>query len=79
MANYEIQVFCNECSGVHRMGIRIALDEGPDDRASIGDMYAGKELPSRVAALINNRVSCPATGKMTLQKDNNQVFLVRVA
>jgi hypothetical protein len=78
MPSYSVHFFCNECSGVHPLGIGIEGDFGFDDKASIADVYAGKELPAHVAQLRNNYTNCPVTGKLTQQKDNNQVFLVRV-
>lgn len=78
MAQYSVFFFCDECSQVHPLGIGIGLDDGPAEKASIGDAYAGKELPPSVANLQGNMTICPVTGKMTSQKDNNQVFLVPV-
>ena len=80
MSKYSVHCFCNECGDVHAMGISmIDLDDGPADRSSIGDTYAGKEVPTNLLTLTQNRMTCPKTGKLTSQKDNNQVFLVRVA
>lgn len=78
MARYSVHVFCNECSGIHPMGIQIDLDDGPADQASIGDVYAGRDLPPKVASLLNNAVHCPDTGNFTAQRDNNQVYLVPI-
>ncbi len=78
MAKYSVYFFCDECSQVHPMGIGLTLDDGPTKKESIGNTYAGKELPTQVATLSNNKVSCPNTGRLTSQKDNNQVFLVPV-
>jgi len=60
------------------MGIRLNLDDGPVDRASIGDTYAGKELPPPLATLRNNSIRCPQTGKVVVQHTNDDVFLVPV-
>jgi hypothetical protein len=60
------------------MGIQIPLNDGPAKKESIGNTYAGKELPPEVATLSNNTVTCPNTRKQTSQKDNNQVFLVPI-
>lgn len=76
MATYSVYVFCNECADVHPMGITISLDDGPPQRESIGNLYAGKELPSDIAMLRDNKTVCPNTGKWFNQKDNNQIFLV---
>ena len=78
MTKYEVYVFCNECSDVHRMGIKIELKDGPTEKTSIGDLYSGKELPQDIVKLSNNKTQCPNTGKMFVQKNNNQVFLVPV-
>jgi hypothetical protein len=79
MAQYDVYVFCNLCSDVHRMGIRITLDDGPAKKESIGDLYAGKELPENIGRLINNQTTCARTGKTFVQKDNKQVFPVPIA
>jgi len=76
MALYDVYVFCNVCGDVHPMGIRISLDDGPTERESIGNQYAGKDLPQNIVALMDNYVVCPKTKKRFVQKDNNQVFLV---
>ncbi len=52
MARYSIHFFCDECSQVHPIGITLTLDDGPPAKESIGNTYAGKELPPQVATLI---------------------------
>jgi hypothetical protein len=78
MAKYSVYFFCNECGEVHPLGISIELDDGPADQASIGDTYAGKDLPPNIMTLSGNMTICPRTGKLTSQKDNHQVFLVPI-
>jgi hypothetical protein len=78
MAKYSVHFFCNECGDVHPIGISVNLNDGPTQKASIGDTYAGKELNPNIANLINNKTKCPKTDKWTSQKDNNQVFLVPI-
>ena len=78
MAKYSVYVFCDDCGDVHPMGISIELKDGPADKASIGDTYAGKELPSKIAQLLNNTTHCPKSGKPILQRNNDQVFLVPI-
>jgi hypothetical protein len=76
MTKYMVHFFCDECSEVHPIHIIITLNDGPAKKESINNLYAGKELPTSVASLINNKTTCPNTGKLTSQADNNQVFLV---
>ena len=74
MAKYSVHFFCNECSEVHPMrGIVLPLDGGPSIRASVGATYASKELPVLLANLGANVLTCPKTGKLTSQKDNDKV------
>ncbi len=78
MAQYVVNVFCDECSVPHPMRISIELDDGPAEEKSIGDTYTGRDLPPQVAKLINNRTVCPKTKELITQRDNNQIFLVPV-
>ena len=78
MAQYSVHFFCDECGDVHPLGISIELGDGPATKESIGNTYAGKALPTQVATLTGNKTNCPNTGKLTSQKDNNQIFLVPI-
>ena len=79
MAQYSVYFFCNECGDVHPLGINIGLNDGPAKKESIGDTYAGKELPAAIVTLIGNKTICPNTKKWTSQEDNEQVFLVPIS
>ncbi|TMB62262.1 MAG: hypothetical protein E6J54_30645 [Deltaproteobacteria bacterium] len=76
MPKYDIYVSCPECHGEHPMGIGIHLDDGPDEKRSIGDSYQGKSLPPQVSAIQGHKCLCLKTGKEFRQEDNEQVFLV---
>ena len=78
VATYSVYFFCDECSEFHPLSMTVSLDDGPAEKASISDTYSGKELNPIIANLINNKITCPNTGKITFQKDNNQIFLVPV-
>ena len=78
MAKYAVHFFCDECSQVHPLRITLELDDGPAHQASIGDTYAGRDLPPEVATLTANMTRCPETSRMTSQADNDQVFLVPI-
>jgi hypothetical protein len=60
------------------MGIVLRLENGPPARVSIGDAYAGKELPPSLASLSSNMITCPNTGRLTAQRDTHEVFLVAI-
>ena len=76
MAQYFVHFFCDECGEVHPLGISIHLNDGPVDQATVGDTYSGKEINPNIVNMMGNMTRCPNTGRMTSQKDNNQVFLV---
>ncbi|MBA3034903.1 MAG: hypothetical protein FP814_00250 [Desulfobacterium sp.] len=79
MSGYGVFVVCDECGGIHPMRTRLELKDGPADKKSISDHFAGKALPTNIASLMNSSMICPNTKKTFFQKDNNQVFLIRVA
>jgi predicted RNA-binding Zn-ribbon protein involved in translation (DUF1610 family) len=71
MAQYSVHVFCDECGETHTMRVDVSLDDGPAEKASLGDTYQGRDLPQNIVNMINNSIQCPKTGKMVLQRDNN--------
>jgi hypothetical protein len=75
-AEYGVLVSCNKCGGIHDMGISVAMEKGPADKESIADLYEGKILPKSLAELTNRSITCPKTGKQSIQKNNQQIFLV---
>jgi hypothetical protein len=76
MADYDIEFFCEECNKNHPAGIKISIRGGLAQKRSIGAFYAAKQLPPKVADIMDSMVLCPKTGKMFAQKDLNQIFLV---
>lgn len=81
MADYEIVLMCDECAGAHSMGsFLVTLNDGPADAASIGNYYAGKELPKELADLLQGTVLCEGKQKKLVIRDlQKQAFLVAVA
>jgi hypothetical protein len=78
MGVYDVYILCDECFDFHRIGTGITLEDGPANKQSIDEAYAGKKLPSDIASLLNNDFQCPNTGKRIVEKDNSQVFLIPV-
>jgi hypothetical protein len=75
-AEYGVLVSCNKCGGLHDLGISVAMEDGPADQQSIGVLYEGKTLPKSLADLASRSITCPKTGKQSIQKNNQQIFLV---
>lgn len=78
MPQYMMHVFCSECSVPHASGIVIDSKDEVDPTQSMADIYDGRDLPPQIAMFINNSFHCPATGKFYRQRDNGDVFLVKM-
>jgi hypothetical protein len=76
-AEYNIFALCNKCGGTHDMGATVILKDGPVEKQSIAQMYKDGNLPANLSKLSSQSVTCPATGRRSAQKDNQQIFLVR--
>ena len=77
MSKYKAHAICNRCGELHNMYVvAIRLYACPRKKESITDIFAGKELPSNIAALTSTKFICPNTKRFTLQEDNNQIFLI---
>src|SRR5215475_13394508 len=75
---YSTIALCNKCGGTHDMEVSVVLKDGPIEKQSIGHIYNGKTLPTNLAALTSRSISCPRTGRQSIQKDKHQIFLVPV-
>ena len=73
---YSTLALCNKCGGTHDMAVSVVLKDGPIEKQSIGHIYNGKTLPTNLATLTSRGVSCPKTGRQSIQKDKHQIFLV---
>ncbi len=78
MATYEVHLFCDECGETHPFPTAISLDDGPADKASIGDTYRDRDIPPDITEMLSNPIYCPTTARRTFQADNDQVFLIPI-
>ena len=76
MAEYDLFFYCGECKQSHPAGLKIPIKGGPPAKRSVGAFYAGKQVPPKIAALLDSKVLCPKTGKMFTRENPNQIFLV---
>jgi hypothetical protein len=60
------------------LGVKIPIKGGPPKKRSVGAFYALKQLPAKIADLIDSQALCPKTGKMYTQKDLHQIFLMPI-
>ena len=74
-AQYSTVALCNKCGETHDMAVSVVLKDGPIEKQSIGHAYSDKTLPTNLAALTSRSISCPNTGRQSIQKDKHQIFL----
>jgi len=71
----KIFVSCNKCGRIHDTGISLVMQHGPVHKKSLADLYKRK-VPKPLKKLSRTIVTCPWTGKQSLQTDNRRIFLV---
>src|SRR4026208_2079759 len=74
--SYGVSVSCNKCGGTHDMGVSVTMADGPVVKQSIASLYDGKGLPKTLSDLSGNSMTCPRTGRQTIQKNSDHIFLV---
>jgi hypothetical protein len=74
--SYGVFASCNKCGGMHDMGVSVTMADGPLVKQSIASLYDGKTLPKILSELGSHNVTCPKTGRQSVQKNNHQIFLV---
>jgi hypothetical protein len=72
---YDVFAVCNACGDAHPTGISMNL-EGRVKRRTIAEAYRGKQLPSHLITLKQDRVYCPNLGRHYPHTDYRQIFLV---
>ncbi len=77
---YAVYTFCPVCSVPHNALITLTsqTDIG-GDAERLGDMADGVRLPINQLKLRNVGGRCPTSGETVTARDNDDVFLVRVA
>jgi hypothetical protein len=58
------------------MGVSVTMTNGPIVKQSIASLFDGKALPKVLSDLSGNSVTCPKTGRQSIQKNNHHIFLV---
>ena len=75
--SYGVFVSCNKCGEMHDIGVSVRMTDGPIAKQSSASLYDGKALPKVLSDLVSsNAVTCPKTGRQSIQKNNHHIFLV---
>lgn len=72
---YSFFVTCNKCGRIHNTGFSVMLQEGPDKRQSLAELY-DESPPESLANLAATRMTCPFTGKQFSQNNYSRIFLM---
>jgi len=75
---YSILAFCSYCDRTHPARLTITMEDGPTKKATVGEAFKHKTLPSNLARLLNNAILCPETANSVMLKDRNKVYLVSI-
>jgi hypothetical protein len=72
---YSIFVSCSKCARIHDTGISLMMQHGPVRKQSLADLYNGN-VPKYLIDVSHTLVTCPWTGKQSVQTDNQKIYLV---
>jgi hypothetical protein len=74
---YSIFVSCNKCGGIHDSGISVMMQVGFFHQQSLLEAYNGN-VPQSLSHVARTMVTCPLTGRQSIQKDEAKIFLVPI-
>ena len=76
MPAYDISVRCKDCGLDHSVLLRLYIDDVPDRKQSIAELFRGRSVPPQVAAIRWHTALCPKTGRKFRLENESDVFLV---
>ena len=76
MPAYDIAVRCKDCGLDHPVLLRLYIDDGPDRKQSIAELFHGRSVPPQVAAIRGHLAFCHKTGKKFPLENDSEIFLV---
>lgn len=76
MPTYDLSVRCKDCRLDHPVLLRLHIEEGPDRKQSIAELYNGRSVPPQVAAIRGHIAFCHKTGRKFPLENDSEIFLV---
>ena len=76
MPAYDISVRCKDCGLDHPVLLRLYIDDAPDRKQSIAELFDGRSVPPQVRAIRWHTALCPKTGRKFPLENDSEVFLV---
>ena len=78
MPIYEVYVFCDQCSQLHSVHVKLTLDDDSLDKTRVADIYAGRPLPPEIVFMQTNRYRCPHTKQLFPADDITKTVLFKL-
>lgn len=76
MPAYDISVHCKNCGRDHPVLIRLHIEDGPNQKQSIAELFHGRAVPPQVKAVLGLHALCPQTGKKFPLENESEIFLI---
>lgn len=77
MPRYLMQVYCNDCSQSHPTFV-FELPEEIESNQCVAELYKGREVPSTIAMILSNSLTCPNTGG-NYGDEASRAYLIKVS
>jgi hypothetical protein len=76
MPTYEISFHCKDCGLDHPVLLSIYVEDGPEHKQSIAELFHGRSVPPQVAAIRGHTAFCHKTGRRFQLENDAQIFLM---
>ncbi len=67
---------CKDCGLDHPVLLRLYIEDAPDRKQSIAELFHGRAVPPQVKAIRGHNVTCPKTGRKFRLENDSEIFLV---
>lgn len=76
MPAYDISVRCKDCGLDHPVLLRLYIDDAPERKQSLAELFHGRPVPPQVKAIRWHQALCPKTGRKFCLENDSEIFLV---
>jgi len=76
MPAYDICVRCKDCGLDHPVLLRLYIDDKPDRKQSLAELFHERPVPPQVKAIRWHQALCPKTGRKFRLENDSEIFLV---
>ena len=76
MATYRLYTKCEYCDQRHPLPFGFSMDRLMQEEGCLIDIFKKQKPPKAIISIINNRSTCPNTGKVVHKSDPNRIYIV---